>query len=1113
MTAPFIPLHVHSVYSLLEGALKIKKLISLCKELKMPAVAVTDTNNLFGAMEFSVTAAAEGIQPIIGLHLKVSDKAGIVLLAQNYDGYKNLMSLSSRIYVEEANPFLSLEALVGRTDGLICLTGGKTGILDTMIKDGLSNQALETLHFLKTLFPGRLYIELQRYKKNDDTPFLIDWAYSENIPLVATNEVFFSTEDMFEAHDAFLCIAEKTYVDTADRKRLTPEYRFKTQEEMRALFADLPEAIEQTSVIAKRCAFIVPRFKPDLPHAYKGVDENQKIAEMAKEGLAKRLTALNITESKPYDDRLIYELSVIKQMGFSGYFLIVADFIQWAKAKGIPVGPGRGSGAGSVVAWSLFITDLNPLPFNLLFERFLNPERVSMPDFDIDFCRDRREEVINYVRGKYGKDHVAQIITFGKLQAKAVIRDVGRVLQVPYPVVDKLSKQIPAAPDTTLESVMEEGSPFMEMVKKENLQDLLDIAVKLEGLYRNASTHAAGIVIGNKPLTEIVALYRDPGSDIPAAQFNMKWIEETGLVKYDFLGLKTLTVIAETIKLLKEPMDISTLPLDDPKVFDLLKAGDTTAVFQLESAGFKDMLRKLKPDSFEDIIALVALYRPGPMENIPLYISRKHGLETPEYYHPMLENILKETYGIMIYQEQVMQIAQVMANYSLGAADLLRRAMGKKKPEEMAKQRSVFIDGAVKNSVEPKLAEHVFNLMEKFASYGFNKSHAACYALLAYQTAYLKAHYPKEFYATNMSIDLDLWEKLAGFKAEAEKAGIKVLPPDVTLSDVKFTVEKDSIRYALAGIRGVGEGAVAPLVLERKKRPFSSFQDFLERSDSSFMNKKTMEALIKAGAFDSLHPNRAELLANLEKILAYCIQLFRDRSSNQSSLFAADKTFKTFHFDTTTPMPLMSQLKAEAEAIGFYLSAHPLDHFAVTLEKLRAVTYHAMEKSLHKTHAGQYTLAGLLLGVREKISKTGKRFAILSFSDQTENFDILCFSETLKMYKNIFEAGKACLLTVSAELRDEGAPRLTLQRAELIDDAARREASGLMISFDDTAVIDKLKNILDTDPLGRCKVYLVPRLLKEELSPEILLDRGFALSAATREALRHVPGLIEIKEI
>ncbi|MBT4739499.1 MAG: DNA polymerase III subunit alpha, partial [Rhodospirillaceae bacterium] len=931
--APFIHLRTHSAYSLAEGAIKIPEMVKLCVENHMPAVALTDTRNLFGALEFSVACADKGIQPIIGCQISVrrEDKevrAGngarlpepdqLVLLCQTDEGYRNLIQLVSQSFLETPageTPQVSMDDVAGHAAGLIALTGGVSGATGRHLIDEQFPKAEEVLLRLAKVFPGRLYVEIQRHglaTENRIEKGLIDLAFAHDVPLVATNEPAFTDASMFSAHDALLCIAEKSYVSISDRRRLTPEHRFKSAEEMQTLFQDLPEAIDNTLVIARRCSVMVERCDPILPRSPTVGDrtEEEALYELSKEGLEGRLDKLVFTDdmdaaaryavAKPYRERLEYEIRVITDMGFPGYFLIVADFIQWAKDQGIPVGPGRGSGAGSVVAWSLLITDLDPLRFDLLFERFLNPERVSMPDFDIDFCQDRREEVIRYVQKEYGADRVAQIITFGKLQARAALRNVGRVLEMPLGYVDKICKMVPnnpASPVTLLEAIESETELKNLRDTDENVAQLFDISLKLEGLYNHASTHAAGVVIGDRPLAELVALYRDPNSDMPVTQFNMKWVEQAGLVKFDFLGLKTLTVLDKALKLLAArglDLDLATIPLDDITTFDMLSRGDTTGVFQLESTGMRDVLRKLKPDVFEDIIAVVALYRPGPMDNIPSFIERKNGREEIAFMHPVLEPILKETYGIMIYQEQVMQAAQEMAGYSLGSADLLRRAMGKKIQAEMDAQREQFVEGATERDTTAEKASEVFDTIAKFAGYGFNKSHAAAYALVAYQTGYLKANHPVEFMAATMTLDMQNTDKLEGFKSELKRLGIDLLPPDVNHSGVGFTVEQKAdeswaVRYALAAIKNVGAGAIEGMIKARDEGgPFKDLADFAGRLDTRLINKRLIENLVRAGGLDCLHSNRAEMMAGAEVILRHVQAGAEARNSDQGALFGGE---------------------------------------------------------------------------------------------------------------------------------------------------------------------------------------------------------------------------------
>ncbi|MEM9750626.1 MAG: DNA polymerase III subunit alpha, partial [Pseudomonadota bacterium] len=968
---PFVHFHAHSAYSLLEGALSIGDLARLCQEDGMPAVSVADTNNLFGALEFSEKMTAAGVQPIVGAQLCLSaeeigvaarkGRAGpsIVLVAQNAEGYAGLMRIASRAFLapaSEMGPSIALSEIEAAGEGLLCLTGGPDGPLDRLLEDGRDDDAFALGARLASVFGDRLYVELQRHGLADERrrePGLVDIAYRQGLPLIATNEPYFAGPEMFEAHDALLCIAEGAYVSEVERRRLTPEHWFKPAQAMTALFADLPEAIDNAFEAAQRCAVrprqhppILPRFtaNDDAHNADDGAAaEAEELARQAREGLKSRLEKHPLADKEEaYWARLDRELGIINKMGFPGYFLIVSDFIKWAKTHEVPVGPGRGSGAGSLVAWSLTITDLDPLRFGLLFERFLNPERVSMPDFDIDFCQDRRDEVIGYVQERYGADRVAQIITFGKLQARAVLRDVGRVLSMPYGQVDALCKMVPnnpANPVTLAEAIDSEARLQEERDDKPEVADLLDKSLKLEGLYRHASTHAAGVVIGDRPLEELVPLYRDPRSEMPATQFNMKWVEPAGLVKFDFLGLKTLTVLQRAVEFLRErgvEIDLAALPLDDAPTFKMLGEGASTGVFQLESAGMRAVLKSMKPDSLEDIIALVSLYRPGPMENIPTYIACKSGEQEPDYLHPLLEPVLKETYGVIIYQEQVMQIAQILSGYSLGEADLLRRAMGKKQKAEMDKQKVRFLDGAKENGVDAAKADGIFELVAKFAGYGFNKSHAAAYAFIAYQTAYLKANYPAEFLAASMALDQTNTDKLSLFVDEARRIDVAVRSPDLTRSAAGFSVQDGEILYALGAVKNVGEQAMAEIVHEREEGgAFADLFDFARRIDPRHMNKKAFENLARAGAFDRFGVPRAQVAASADRLVAFSQASAEERRSAQVNLFGeAGEEMEPPRLADVEEWTPLERLDEERGALGFYFSGHPLDDFKGALEEM-----------------------------------------------------------------------------------------------------------------------------------------------------------------------------------
>jgi len=1147
--AEFVHLRVHSAYSLLEGAIKVKDLVARCADMEMPAVGICDTANLFGALEFANAARAKGVQPIIGCQMPISraeegesrqaqqpEPDPLVLLVQSEQGYRNLMALISEAYLETEPTLkaqLCLERLADRTEGLICLTGGPEAALARLVRHGHGEAAQALVRSLAGLFPGRLYIELQRHDRESEMlseAGLVELAYALDLPLVATNEPFFADASVYPAHDALLCVAGGTYVNESERRRLNPEYRLKSAAEMRALFADLPEACDNTLAIARRCHFFPGKVKPILP-AFPTVGERSEEEEMraqAAAGLEERLKTHVFTPDMdadarertavPYRRRLTHELDVIASMGFPGYFLIVADFIKWAKQQGIPVGPGRGSGAGSVVAWSLTITDLDPLRWGLLFERFLNPERVSMPDFDIDFCQDRRDEVIRYVQAKYGADKVAQIITFGKLQARAVLRDVGRVLQMPYGQVDKLCKLVPNNPanPVTLQQAID-GEPQLQaqIESDENVAHLVDIALKLEGLYRHASTHAAGVVIGDRPLQELIPLYRDPRSDMRVTQFNMKYVEEAGLVKFDFLGLKTLTVLAEAEKLVRRrhpDFELAGIPLDDAHTYAMLTRADTVGVFQLESSGMRDVLRRLRPDRFEDIIAVVALYRPGPMDNIPSYIRRKHGEEPPDYLHPMLEDILRETFGIMIYQEQVMQIAQELSGYSLGGADLLRRAMGKKIQAEMDDQKKIFIDGALARDVPAAKAEQIFDQVAKFAGYGFNKSHAAAYALIAYQTAYLKANHPVEFLAASMTLDLGNTDKLNVFRQELQRLSVPLLPPDINRSDSVFSVESregegQAIRYALGALKNVGTAAMRALVAHRSDEgPFDSLTDLAKRLDPKLVNKRSLESLAAAGAFDSLNPNRRQVYDGAEVVLRHAVAEAEARHSPQVSLFGEESLAEPdLKLPACADWPPLERLQHEFDAVGFYLSAHPLDSFGSSLQRLGVVPQ-AELAAIARLAPGRRKVAGIVVGKQERRAKTGNRFAFVQLSDPSGVYEVVVFAETLARSREILESGQPLLLSVDLQGSGDGL-RLSAQSIEPLDEAAANAARGLKVYLSSDESLAALRSLVERQGRGRGRISVVLDLAPgEEL--EFDLGGAYNLTADGRRAIKNLPGLV-----
>lgn len=1133
--AGFVHLNVHSAFSLLEAALPIARIAELAKADKMPAIALTDTANLFGALEFSEKLAGAGIQPIVGLAvaLELGDREAapgarsltverpqIIVLAQSEAGYRNLLALTSAGFLEGeagADPFVTVAQLAAHADGLIAMTGGPDGPIDLAIAQGREDLAQSRLLRLQSILGDRLYVEIQRHGLDSEREIegdLLRLAYAHEIPIVATNACYFATAADHEAHDALLAIAAGRIVADTERRQVTAEHRLKTRAEMIELFSDLPEAVENTVEIARRCAFRPQVKKPILPRFTADGDESAELRRQAREGLAARLrvhgTAPGVSE-EAYAERLEFELDVIEGMKFPGYFLIVSDFIKFAKGKNIPVGPGRGSGAGSVVAWALTITDLDPLRFGLLFERFLNPERVSMPDFDIDFCQERREEVIRYVQEKYGRERVAQIITFGTLQARGVMRDVGRVLEMPYGQVDKLCKLVPQNPanPVTLGRAVED-EPRLQAARDEDpvVGRMLGIALKLEGLYRHASTHAAGLVIGDRPLNELVPLYRDPRSDMPVTQFNMKWVEQAGLVKFDFLGLKTLTTLTKTVELLERrgiKLDLSRIPLDDKAAYDLMTRGETVGVFQVESAGMRRALVEMQPDRLEDIIALVALYRPGPMANIPTYCARKHGREKPEYPHPLLEPILAETFGVIIYQEQVMQIAQVLAGYSLGGADMLRRAMGKKIRAEMEKQRSIFVTGATERAVDKAAADAIFDLLAKFADYGFNKSHAAAYALIAYQTAYLKANFPVEFMAASMTLDMGSTDKLAEFRSEAARLGIAVEPPSVNRSGAEFDVHEGAIRYALGAIKGVGGHAAQAIVAARAERPFADLGDFARRIDPKAVNRRTLESLAQAGAFDDFDGNRARICAVLDEVIGIASRTQQDLQAGQVGLFDSGPP-ETLRMPSVEPWLPGDRLTREYEAIGFFLTGHPLDSYDGLLRRMRVQRWSDFTSAVRQgATAGR--LAATVLTRQEKRTKSGNRMGILKLSDPTGHYEAIIFSEGLSEYRDLLEPNSSVLVQLQASL-DGDEVRARIVSVEPLEAAAEKLGQSLRIFLRDQAPLEAVTGRLQRG--GEGEVSLVMLVEEGRTEVEIRLPGGYRISPPIAAAIKAVPGVVDV---
>jgi len=1142
----FIHLRVHSSYSLSEGAIKISDLITACQKNKMPAVGLTDSGNLFAALEFSIEASKNGVQAIIGsiLKLKISNSISeasfydqIVLIAMDDDGYKNLLWLVSSSFLnakENQDPHITLEELEEHSQGIIVLTGGVLGTIGRMI---LNNQLLEAEKFLldlKRIFNDRLYVELMRHgliEEINTEKYFVEMAFKHNIPLVATNDVYFLKEDMHEAHEILLCIADSKYINDASRRKSSKDNYFKSSKQMVVLFKDIPEAIENTIVIAKRCAVKAEESPPMFPkyEVTIGRDEEDEIRILAKRGLEERLSAIkNLAHysKQSYYDRLEYELDVIIRMQFPGYFLIVSDFIRWSKRNNIPVGPGRGSGAGSIVAWSLEITDLDPIRFRLLFERFLNPDRVSMPDFDIDFCQDRRDEVIEYVKQKYNVNRVAQIITFGKLQARAVIRDVGRVLQMPYTQIDRISKLVPFNPVSPVSlSQAINMEPQLKQAKEgdEEVGHLLDIALRLEGLNRHASIHAAGLVIANKDLIEFIPLYNDQKSDMLVTQYSMKYAEAAGLIKFDFLGLKTLTVLSNCVKLVNNrfpDFELGKISLEDKKTFEMLSKGQSVGVFQFESAGMRDALRKLKPDAFEDLIALGALYRPGPMDNIPTYIGCKHGVLKPNYLHPSLEPILNKTFGVIIYQEQVMEIAQVLAGYTLGAADLLRRAMGKKIIEEMDAQRALFVDGAVERGVEKQQATYIFDLVAKFAGYGFNRSHAAAYALISYQTAYLKANYPVEMLVALMNTEIDDTDKVSYFIQEAKNLGIKVISPDINCSEAYFTIIYDEsgagvILYGLAALKNVGVSAMQSLCENRNNSGiFKDISDFISRCDPKIMNKRQLEHLIKAGAFDSLYGNRRQLFEAIDILTKYNNRANQEKDTKQISLFSSTDESMVVNLPSFASLDNWNSselLEHECTALGFYLSAHPLDIYRRMFDKNKIVT---IAHILNEFSEGVFKvkMAAVPISVRTKVSPRG-RFVSVLMSDPTGSFELSIFDDEL-LEKNRDMLYTKTSLFITADVRkDAGGARLTASAISKLELYLSNQQINWLIEIDNPKSIDMVKKWLTNEDKGVGKVGITLRVHVEDNIIDMKLPDTYYPNLAHFSSANLPEGIISICQV
>ena len=1102
MKQNFIHLRNHSNFSLAEGMLSFDYLSKFCIENFQPAIAITDTSNMFGVLEFSLKMVSLGIQPIIGIQVEIAESSfdeinvgEVVLIAKNDQGYKNLLKISSNFTTNsEFKKIVSYNNLKKYHDGLILLTGGvEKGFIGNPASNANSKLVYTRLKLLQEIFDDNLYIEIQRHGMSTEDvsePLLLNAAKDLNLPIVATNDCYFQSPDKYYSHQILTCIDKGLTISSPNRRVLTREHYLKNTDQMTELFKDLPEAIENTIIIAKRSSFLVKGHKPILPRFpdLDNITENDYLIKISLEGLEKRfqMSLENFSSDKKstYNERLKNELDIINNMGFSGYFLIVYDFIKWSKDNNIPVGPGRGSGAGSIVAWALQITDLDPMKWGLLFERFLNPERVSMPDFDIDFCQDRRGEVIDYVRNRYGHDRVAQIITFGSLQAKAAIRDVGRVMEMSYGHVDKIAKLIPlipANPLTIQEAINSEELLRKEMSDNDQVKNLLLTAIDLEGLNRHVSTHAAGLVIGDRPLNELVPLYKLNDEEMPATQFNMKFVEKAGLVKFDFLGLKTLTILSKAESLIKkkqEKFNLSNILLNDVKTYEMLSTGDTIGVFQLESAGMRDVLIGLKPDRFEDIIAVVSLYRPGPMENIPTYINRKHGNENIDYMHVDLEEVLKETYGIFIYQEQVLRAAQVLANFSLGSADILRRAMGKKDQDEMFQQKNAFLEGAKHKGLDENKANEIFDQISAFAGYGFNKSHAAAYALIAYQTAWIKCNFPKEFFASMMSIEFNNSEKLSTFYHDLKRLNISLKPPCINNSKNYFSIEnadnKDPfIRYSLSSLKNVGNEAIVKIVQTRNEKGiFNNIDDFLNKVPYNCIGKKALESLIKSGAFDCLENNRNKLFSSIDLMLNYSQAIQKDMISNQENLFNnIDNSELMIDIPEVLEWTFLEKLNNEFTSLGIYLSSHPLDNFSIVMKNLKIInSSHLLENFKTNFEKKIIQLCGLIFKVQKRQSPRGK-WATIQLNDLGGNCEIVLYSDILEKYEFLLNESKPILIDAEVKREDNQGIRIIAKRLRKFDEYITNTKFNITITIVDLSVVEKIKSTLKFLQKGASSVF------------------------------------------
>jgi len=1095
----FNHLKIHTQYSICEGAIKIQNLQDFCKKNKIPCLGLSDTSNLCGALEFSENISKVGTQPIIGtqIYFKFEDTVGLLpLIALNEKGYRRIIELSSRSYLENdalSNPHLDIKELLADNDGVVLLSGTIEGLFGKLFEKGRLEEITKLYKSLKSKFHDKFYLEIQRHGDQNEIAFEqfnLEHSSKIKIPIIATNEVFYLTKDMHEAHDALTCIGSKTYVNEKNRIKYSDQHYLKSDQEMSTLFLDLPEALENNFNLPLRCNFRPQFSKPVLPNisSEKEGSADEVIKKDSLDGLKEKflkvfkVEEIHLNGNKKfvkYKDRLDHELSIIIEMKYPSYFLIVSDYIKWAKNNDIPVGPGRGSGAGSLVAWCLSITDVDPIKFNLIFERFLNPDRVSMPDFDIDFCEEKRDLVFKYLTTKY-KDSVAHIITFGKLKARMVIRDVGRVLGLPYGFVDSISKMIPfdpSRPQTLTECINSE--PRLQKLVNEDprVKKLTDLSLKLEGLNRNVATHAAGVVIADRKLIEVVPLYKDASADLllPSTQFDMYSAENAGLIKFDFLGLKTLTVINKTQKLINKKVKdfkMEDINFEDKKVFELLSSGNTVGLFQVESAGMREALLQMKPNHIEDIIALVALYRPGPMSNIPVYNDCKHGRQTPDYLHPLLEDILKPTYGVIIYQEQVMQIAQKLSGFTAGEADILRRAMGKKKRAELEKQKQGFIAGALKNGISKDVAASIFLKIEPFAEYGFNKSHAAAYAIISYQTAFLKTYYPKEFFAASMTMDISNQNKLGEFHEELKRIDIKVIRPDINRCFADFQFDKDNFYYALGGIKSVGYEAISNVVTERKKNGnFKSINDFLNRVNPKDINKLQLEGLVKAGAFDNIDNNRQSLFNSIPNFILKTKSIYENKAANQIDLFGSDEEQENKIVLNIEDWKFEDRLSREFEAVGFFISDHPLNQFKEIFADYKIVDY---VKFNSDDKVKEANIAATLLKIVERKTARGNSYGVIKCTDLSSVFELFIFSDILESNRDTLIEGSSLILTLTKTISNDESrfKRINVQKIASLKDLFNKPVNEIRFNIKSVKDIDKLLDLVNEEGTTEVKINI-----------------------------------------